>query len=152
MIGICNGFQILTRSGLLPGALMRNRDLKYVCKPVYVRVENADTPFTNACRQGDVLVIPIGHMEGNYFCDDETLAELHRNRQIAFRYCTAQGEITGIEDPDAIGRAQHGFARPLGVGHHAQHVAPVYCTMPAILFERPVGIGSPRDFALPAVQ
>ena len=69
VLGICNGFQILCESGLLPGALMRNAGLKYVCKPVQVRIENAATPFTNACSQGEVLTIPIGHMEGNYFCD-----------------------------------------------------------------------------------
>ena len=67
VLGICNGFQILCESGLLPGALMRNMGLKYVCKPAQVRVENAETPFTGGCRQGDVLTIPIGHMEGNYF-------------------------------------------------------------------------------------
>jgi phosphoribosylformylglycinamidine synthase len=75
VLGICNGFQILCESGLLPGALMRNAGLKYVCKPVHVRVENADTPFSNANRKGDVLQIPIGHMDGDYFCDEETLAE-----------------------------------------------------------------------------
>jgi phosphoribosylformylglycinamidine synthase len=100
VIGICNGFQILCESGLLPGALMRNRGLKYVCKPVYVRVENAQTPFTNACREGEVLRIPIGHMEGNYFCDAATLEALHGNRQIAFRYCTPQGEPSDDANPN----------------------------------------------------
>jgi phosphoribosylformylglycinamidine synthase len=92
VIGICNGFQILCESGLLPGALMRNRGLKYVCKPVWVRVENAETPFTNACRPSEVLQVPIGHMEGNYFCDQATLAELKRDQRIVFRYVTPQGE------------------------------------------------------------
>ena len=78
VMGICNGFQILCESGLLPGALMRNVGLKYVCKPVQVRVENVETPFTNACTEGEVLTIPIGHMEGNYFCDEATHAELRR--------------------------------------------------------------------------
>ncbi len=100
VIGICNGFQILTEAGLLPGALMRNRGLKYVCRPVWIRVENANTPFTNASREGDVLQIPVGHMEGNYFCDPETLAELKRNRQIVFRYVTAQGEISDDANPN----------------------------------------------------
>src|SRR2546423_15471823 len=81
VLGICNGFQILCEAGLLPGALMRNTGLKYVCKPVHVKVENAATPFTNACSQGDVLTIPIGHMEGNYFCDAATLDELHRDNR-----------------------------------------------------------------------
>src|SRR5207245_758398 len=85
VIGICNGFQILCESGLLPGALMRNVGLKYVCKPVQVRVENADTPFTNACAQREVLTIPIGHMEGNYFCDSDTLSALKRDNRVVFR-------------------------------------------------------------------
>ena len=100
VLGICNGFQILCESGLLPGALMRNVGLKYVCKPVQVRVENAETPFTGACRQGDVLTIPIGHMEGNYFCDQATLAELKRNQPIVFRYCSPAGEITADANPN----------------------------------------------------
>ena len=94
VLGICNGFQILCEAGLLPGALMRNVGLKYVCKPVQVRVENDDTPFTNTCHNGEVLTIPIGHMEGNYFCDEATLAELKRDHRIVFRYSNAQGEIT----------------------------------------------------------
>jgi phosphoribosylformylglycinamidine synthase len=100
VLGICNGFQILCESGLLPGALTRNVGLKYVCKPVHVRVENPDTPFTNACRQGEVLTIPIGHMDGNYFCDDATLAELRRDQRIVFRYSTARGEITPEANPN----------------------------------------------------
>ena len=100
VLGICNGFQILCESGLLPGALMRNSGLKYVCKPVQVRVENADTPFTQACRQGEVLTIPIGHLEGNYFCDETTLSELQRDRRIVFRYCDNSGEITPEANPN----------------------------------------------------
>src|SRR5256714_14500196 len=84
VLGICNGFQILCEAGVLPGGLLRNVGLKYVCKPVQVRVENAETPFTSACHQGEVLTIPIGHMEGNYFCDDATLAELRRDNRILF--------------------------------------------------------------------
>jgi phosphoribosylformylglycinamidine synthase len=100
VLGICNGFQILCESGLLPGALMRNVGLKYVCKPVHVRVENASTPFTSGCRQGEVLTIPIGHMEGNYFCNDATLDELRRDKRIVFRYSTAAGEITADANPN----------------------------------------------------
>lgn len=100
VLGICNGFQILCESGLLPGALMRNVGLKYVCKPVQVRVENADTPFTNACQPGEVLTIPIGHMEGNYFCDPATLDELRANQQIVFRYSSAAGEISPAANPN----------------------------------------------------
>jgi len=100
VLGICNGFQILCESGLLPGALMRNVGLKFVCKPVYVRVENAETPFTNACREGEVLAIPIAHMEGNYFCDEGTLAELQKEKRVVFRYATSAGEITSEANPN----------------------------------------------------
>lgn len=100
VLGICNGFQILCESGLLPGALMRNIGLKYVCKPVQVRVENAATPFTNVCATGDVLTIPIGHMEGNYFCDPAILDELKRENRIVFRYSDATGEITSAANPN----------------------------------------------------
>jgi phosphoribosylformylglycinamidine synthase len=100
VLGICNGFQILCESGLLPGALLRNQGLKYVCKPVNVRVESSDTPFTNACREGEVLTIPIGHMEGNYFCDEQTLDQLRRDRRIIFRYCTREGQIASEANPN----------------------------------------------------
>src|SRR5450755_4674100 len=70
VLGICNGFQILVEAGLLPGALMRNAGLKYICKPVHLRTETTNSAFTSSCREGEVLTIPIGHMEGNYFCDD----------------------------------------------------------------------------------
>jgi phosphoribosylformylglycinamidine synthase len=100
VLGICNGFQILCESGLLPGALMRNIGLKYVCKPVHVRVENNETPFTTRCEKGEVLTIPIGHMEGNYFCDESTLDELQRDKRIVFRYSTPHGEITGEANPN----------------------------------------------------
>jgi phosphoribosylformylglycinamidine synthase subunit PurQ / glutaminase len=100
VLGICNGFQILCESGLLPGALMRNTGLKYVCKPVQVRVENADTPFTSACSKGEVLTIPIGHMEGNYFCDASTLDQLRRNNRIVFRYSLPSGEVVTSANPN----------------------------------------------------
>jgi phosphoribosylformylglycinamidine synthase subunit PurQ / glutaminase len=100
VVGICNGFQILCESGLLPGALMRNVGLKYVCKAVQIRVENVETPFTNACTRGEVLTIPIGHMDGNYFCDPGTLVDLQREGRIVFRYCTAEGVITPSANPN----------------------------------------------------
>jgi len=100
VLGICNGFQILCEAGLLPGALIRNVGLKYVCKPVHVRVETTDTPFTSACREGEVLTIPIGHMEGNYFYDDAALAELRRDRRIVFRYTDPNGQITPDANPN----------------------------------------------------
>ena len=100
VLGICNGFQILTESHLLPGALLRNAGLKYVCRPVHVRVENNKTPFTSGLRKGEVLEIPIGHMEGNYFCDPATLAQLQREDRVVFRYATETGEITSAANPN----------------------------------------------------
>jgi phosphoribosylformylglycinamidine synthase len=86
VIGICNGFQILTEAGLLPGALMRNSNMKYICKFLQLRTETTDTPFTNQLTKGQVLNVPIGHGEGNYFADEDTLKELEDNGQVAFRY------------------------------------------------------------------
>ncbi len=100
VLGICNGFQILAESGLLPGALMRNAGLKYICKQVFLRAETADSPFTNQLREGEVLQIPIGHMEGNYFCDPATLQQLNTQRRIAFRYATEDGKITAEANPN----------------------------------------------------
>jgi phosphoribosylformylglycinamidine synthase I len=100
VLGICNGFQILTESGLLPGALMRNAGLKYICKQVHLRVETANSPFTNQLATGDVLQIPIGHMEGNYFCTPENLHQLEAEDRIAFRYATPRGEITPAANPN----------------------------------------------------
>ncbi|HTZ57154.1 MAG TPA: phosphoribosylformylglycinamidine synthase subunit PurQ [Acidobacteriaceae bacterium] len=100
VLGICNGFQILCESGLLPGALLRNAGLRYICKQIYVRTETTHTPFTQALSPGQVLKIPIGHMEGNYFCEPETLSELERAGRIAFRYCTQAGEVTSAANPN----------------------------------------------------
>ena len=100
VLGICNGFQILTEAGLLPGALMRNAGLKYICKQVNLRVETTDSPFTNQLKEGEVLQIPIGHMEGNYFCTPEDLHLLEAEDRIAFRYATPKGEITGEANPN----------------------------------------------------
>jgi phosphoribosylformylglycinamidine synthase I len=101
VLGICNGFQILLEAGLLPGAMMRNQRLRFLCRQVHIRVENTDTPFTCAARPGQVLEVPIAHMEGNYFCDAATLAELERNQQIVFRYVHADGRDAGADDFDA---------------------------------------------------
>jgi phosphoribosylformylglycinamidine synthase len=100
VLGICNGFQILTEAGLLPGALMRNAGLKYICKQVHLRVETTDSPFTNQLAKGNVLEIPIGHMEGNYFCTPEDLHALEAEDRIAFRYATPAGEITAEANPN----------------------------------------------------
>ena len=100
VLGICNGFQILLESGLLPGAMLRNQGLKYVCRHVHIRVESTHTPFTSACRQGEVLNIPIGHMEGNYFVDPDTFQKLEKNQQVIFRYCTTEGKIKDEANPN----------------------------------------------------
>jgi len=86
VLGVCNGFQILTEAGLLPGALLRNQNLKFMCRTVALKVENNDTLFTNQYDAGQIINIPIAHGEGNYFCDDQTLAELKANKQIVFTY------------------------------------------------------------------
>ena len=100
VLGICNGFQILCEAGLLPGALMRNAGLKYICKQVHLRTEITDSPFTSALHEGQVLQIPIGHMEGNYFCDESTLATLNRERRVAFRYATPTGDVNAEANPN----------------------------------------------------
>jgi phosphoribosylformylglycinamidine synthase I len=100
VLGICNGFQILTEAGLLPGALMRNAGLKYICKQVHLRVETSDSSFTSQLAGGDVLQIPIGHMEGNYFCTPDELHALEAEDRIAFRYSSPGGEITAQANPN----------------------------------------------------
>lgn len=129
VLGICNGFQILCESGLLPGALMCNVGLKYVCKPMHVRVENADTPFTNACLQGEVLTIPIGHMSGNYFCDDETLAALHRDNRVVFRYVNPEGQVKPQANPNGSRDNIAGICSPdrnvLGMMPHPERSAEI---------------------------
>ncbi len=100
VLGICNGFQILLESSLLPGAMLRNRNLKFICRPVYLRVENNALPFTCAAVPGQVLRIPIAHAEGNYFAEPGVLAELERHGRVVFRYCTADGEISDQANPN----------------------------------------------------
>lgn len=100
VMGICNGFQILCESGLLPGALMRNAGQKYICKYLNLRTETENSPYTHTLRKGEVLRMPIGHMEGNYFCDADTLATLKSDDRIAFRYCDAEGNITAEANPN----------------------------------------------------
>jgi phosphoribosylformylglycinamidine synthase subunit PurQ / glutaminase len=100
VLGICNGFQILLEAGLLPGAMLRNRDLKFHCEHVYIRVERTDTPFTLACRPKQVLRIPIAHGEGNYFTSPEELRRLDQNGQIIFRYVNAAGSVTDAANPN----------------------------------------------------
>lgn len=100
VLGICNGFQILCEAGLLPGALMRNAGLQYICKQVYLRTETNESPFTGTLSRGQVLKMPIGHMEGNYFCDEATLAELKKQDRVAFRYATPEGAVTAEANPN----------------------------------------------------
>jgi phosphoribosylformylglycinamidine synthase len=94
LLGICNGFQILLELGLLPGAMLRNKDLKFLCRHVHVRVEDARTDFTRAARKGQVLRIPIAHFDGNYYAPPRVLRDLERNGQVVFRYCEADGRVT----------------------------------------------------------
>ncbi len=100
VLGICNGFQVLTEAGLLPGTLMRNAGLKFLCREVFIRVENNDTAFTSAYEKGQVLNIPIAHHDGNYFAESATLKSLEDNAQVAFRYCDAQGKLTREANPN----------------------------------------------------
>ncbi|HEX6161707.1 MAG TPA: phosphoribosylformylglycinamidine synthase subunit PurQ [Thermoanaerobaculia bacterium] len=104
VLGICNGFQVLTEVGLLPGALMRNEHLRFLSRDVHLRTEETDTPFTNALQPGEVFRVPIAHGEGNYFADDATLDELERNRQVIFRYSDAEGRLTSAANPNGSAR------------------------------------------------
>ena len=101
VLGICNGFQILTEAGLLPGGLLRNPSLHFVCKPVHLRVERTDTPFTNQYAQAQVLGMPVAHNEGRYYADAETLARLEGENRVVFRYCDAQGEVNEADSPNS---------------------------------------------------
>jgi phosphoribosylformylglycinamidine synthase subunit PurQ / glutaminase len=104
VLGVCNGFQILLEAGLLPGAMLRNRGLKFICEHVGVRVEETDTPFTAACSRGQVLRIPINHGEGNYFASDDVLDTLERDRRVIFRYVDASGQATDAANPNGAAR------------------------------------------------
>jgi len=99
-LGICNGFQVLTETGLLPGVLMRNAGLKFLCKDVWLRVENTDSLFTGRYRKGEIIRVPVAHGEGNYFADDATLKELEDNAQVAFRYVTRDGTVSDEGNPN----------------------------------------------------
>jgi phosphoribosylformylglycinamidine synthase len=105
VIGVCNGFQIITEAGLLPGILLRNASLKFVCKNVGLKVETSQSLFTSRYEQGQVLSIPVAHHDGNYFADEKTLDELEANGQVAFRYCSPDGEFGDEHNPN--GSARH---------------------------------------------
>lgn len=107
VLGICNGFQILTETGLLPGALMRNRDLKFVCRDVHLKVESAGSAFTSGYKRGDVIRIPVAHHEGNYFADESALKALEDDGLVAFRYCEPDGAVS---DSANVNGSQHNIA------------------------------------------
>jgi phosphoribosylformylglycinamidine synthase subunit PurQ / glutaminase len=117
VLGICNGFQILLEAGLLSGAMMRNVGLRFICRHVHIRVEQTDTPFTNAAAKGQILKIPINHGEGNFTCDEATLAELEKNRQVIFRYTTPEGS------DDAAGNPNGSMANIAGICNRERNVA-----------------------------
>jgi len=114
VIGICNGFQILQEAGLLPGALMRNRALKFICRDVLVRVENTSTPFTSVCRAGEVLKIPIAHMDGNFSIDRKSLAKLEGEGRVLLRYCGPDGSIDDESNPNGSAGSVAGLVNKAG--------------------------------------
>src|SRR5271170_5512806 len=120
VLGVCNGFQILLEAGLLPGAMTRNRGLRFLCRPVHIRVENTETPFTCAARPGQVLKMPIAHMEGNYFCEPAALEELERNRQILFRYVKPDGRM---DASDTSANPNGSLAAIAGICNRERNVA-----------------------------
>jgi len=124
VLGICNGFQILLEAGLLPGAMLRNKSLSFICKDVHIKVENAATPFTGHCTSGQVLKIPIAHADGNYYTDPVTLAALQANAQIVFRYCTPEGRVTSEANPngslDNIAGIRNAEGNVLGLMPHPE--------------------------------
>jgi phosphoribosylformylglycinamidine synthase len=109
LLGVCNGFQILLEAGLLPGAMLRNRRLKFLCQQVHVRVEACDTPFTFSCSEGQVLTMPIAHGEGNYYAPPDVIERLDANRQIIFRYTNATGSIDDESNPNGSAHAIAGL-------------------------------------------
>jgi phosphoribosylformylglycinamidine synthase len=127
VLGICNGFQILTECGLLPGVLLRNRDLRFICRDVFLRVERCAPPFTSGYAAGQVVRIPIAHNEGNYFADAETVARLEGDGRVAFRYCDAGGAVTDAANPNGSAAAIAGILNDrgnvLGMMPHPERVA-----------------------------
>ena len=117
VLGICNGFQILLEAGMLAGAMVRNSGLRFICKHVHIRVEETNSPFTCRAKQGQILTIPIAHSDGNYRCDEQTLAELEKKHQILFRYTTRDGK------DDAAGNPNGSTANIAGICNAARNVA-----------------------------
>ena len=127
VLGICNGFQILLEAGLLPGAMLRNRSLSFICRDVRVRIENTATPFTGRCKPGQVLTLPIAHADGNYYTDPATLSSLTGNNQVVFRYCTTDGQATPEANPngslDNIAGITNAAGNVLGLMPHPERSA-----------------------------
>lgn len=127
VLGICNGFQILLEAGLLPGAMLRNRSLSFICRDIRVRVENQATPFTGRCKPGQVLTLPIAHAEGNYYTDPATLSSLKAGSQVVFRYCTMDGQVTPEANPngslDGIAGITNAAGNVLGLMPHPERSA-----------------------------
>lgn len=127
VLGICNGFQILTETGLLPGALMRNRDLRFICRDVWLKVETERSDFTNRYAAGQVVRMPIAHAEGNFFADDATLAAIEDQGQVAFRYCGADGSVDDASNPNGARNNIAGVFNPgrtvLGLMPHPERLA-----------------------------
>jgi phosphoribosylformylglycinamidine synthase len=121
VLGICNGFQILCEAGLLPGAMLRNRDLTFHCEHVSIRVEQTDTPFTSLASQGQILSIPIAHGEGNYFADPDLIADLESSRRVIFRYCDVSGRVTDAANPNG---ALNGIAGICSAGRNVVGLMP----------------------------
>lgn len=126
VLGICNGFQILCEAGLLPGVLQRNASLKFVCRDVWLKVEQTDTMFTRLYQPGEVIRVPVAHGDGNYFADPETLDRLEQERQVVFRYADAQGEVTAAANPNGAQRSIAGICDPtrriLGMMPHPERL------------------------------
>lgn len=129
VLGICNGFQILLEAGLLPGAMLRNEHVSFICEDVYVRVENAATPLTTQCQSGQVLQLPIAHADGNYYTDPLTLSALQANAQIVLRYCDKEGNTTISANPngsiDNIAGIRNAQGNVLGLMPHPERCAEV---------------------------
>lgn len=127
VLGVCNGFQILTESGLLPGVLMRNASLKFICKDVHLKVERASAPFTAKYRLGQVIRIPIAHAEGNYFADAETLERIEGDGLVAFRYAGADGTVSAESNPNGAAHNIAGIVNDkgnvLGMMPHPERLA-----------------------------
>ena len=127
VLGICNGFQVLTEAGLLPGVLMRNAELRFICKDVHLRVETSESPFARNYAKGSVVRFPIAHAEGNYFADQDTLDRLEGDGRVAFRYATPDGDVTAAANPNGSARNIAGIYNEtrsvLGLMPHPERLA-----------------------------